>query len=649
MAFWSGASALSSNANFTWDDTNRQLGIGLSPTDGEKLLVYGDALGGIAGNTSLLSYQRALTSNSVGLKTQLYRTSAGATWSTAAIVLQRQTDATPQAFLSMFGDNIGVGDYTPAQRLTVGVSEVANIPNAMLGVYNATGSYGIFRTTTTDIETLIGSDAGGGIVGTMTAHTFAVRTSNTDRLSITSAGAANFTGTLTVGSSNVLTEASGNVITGQKQFQSNLGGFSGSLNTPSLQAYATGGNSAFMSFHRSAAYAVNMGLDSDNVLRIGGWSAAANRWQLDMSGNETLAGNVTAAGAVYASNWFRSYGTSGWYNETHQGGIYMEDSTYVRVYNNKLFYSSNEVRVGSNIRTTTDVTAANNFYFGNAAGVSSTGVCRSGITGADPWLGFGVYGIGFCVSLGKYKDNQQNLSIGLDELRQLRAKEFDWNINNNGHDLGFIAEEVEAVSPLLTEYAEGKLSGVKYNQMSALIVNAVQELDVQVQANDTRLDVVEAGIFSGNLSVAGSAQINGNLKVQGTTQLASLKVTGLTEVADLKVDRIISKGNVPTAVLGVTTTGQGSTYVIEGNDTAGTITFTTGSSTILNPLASGEQVSITFDKPFTTVPRIAITAVNGEALDMPVFAEKTVTGFKLITNQAPLENTTYQYDYIVIQ
>jgi hypothetical protein len=37
-----------------------------------------------------------------------------------------------------------------------------------------------------------------------------------------------------------------------------------------------------------------MGLDSDNILRIGGWSASANRWQLDMSGNGTFAGNVTA-------------------------------------------------------------------------------------------------------------------------------------------------------------------------------------------------------------------------------------------------------------------------------------------------------------------------------------------------------------------
>ena len=77
-------------------------------------------------------------------------------------------------------------------------------------------------------------------------------------------------------------------------FHSNLGATSGALNSPPLQAYSTGNNSAFMSFHRSVLFAVNFGLDSDNVLRIGGWSASANRWQLDMSGNMTAAGTVTA-------------------------------------------------------------------------------------------------------------------------------------------------------------------------------------------------------------------------------------------------------------------------------------------------------------------------------------------------------------------
>ena len=61
-----------------------------------------------------------------------------------------------------------------------------------------------------------------------------------------------------------------------------------------LQAYSNNGSGATMSFHRGGYYAVNFGLDSDNVMRIGGWSASANRWQLDMSGNMTVAGNVTA-------------------------------------------------------------------------------------------------------------------------------------------------------------------------------------------------------------------------------------------------------------------------------------------------------------------------------------------------------------------
>jgi putative lipoic acid-binding regulatory protein len=77
-------------------------------------------------------------------------------------------------------------------------------------------------------------------------------------------------------------------------FQSNLGATSGSLSNPPLQAYATGGNSAFMSFHRAGSFAVNFGLDSDNILRIGGWSASANRWVLDMSGNMTAAGDINS-------------------------------------------------------------------------------------------------------------------------------------------------------------------------------------------------------------------------------------------------------------------------------------------------------------------------------------------------------------------
>ena len=49
--------------------------------------------------------------------------------------------------------------------------------------------------------------------------------------------------------------------------------------------------------------------------------------------------------SICASDWFRSYGSSGWYNQDYNGGIYMTDSTWVRIYNNKGFYSgTGEIR-----------------------------------------------------------------------------------------------------------------------------------------------------------------------------------------------------------------------------------------------------------------------------------------------------------------
>jgi hypothetical protein len=71
-----------------------------------------------------------------------------------------------------------------------------------------------------------------------------------------------------------------------------------------FQSYTPSGSGtgAIMSFHRAGVYAVNFGLDSDNVMRIGGWSAAANRWQLDMSGNQTVAGSSTATSFFESSD-----------------------------------------------------------------------------------------------------------------------------------------------------------------------------------------------------------------------------------------------------------------------------------------------------------------------------------------------------------
>ena len=53
--------------------------------------------------------------------------------------------------------------------------------------------------------------------------------------------------------------------------------------------------------------------------------------------------NMTANQAL-ADDWFRSIGNTGWYSNTHGGGIYMTDSTWVRVYNGKQFLVDNKAK-----------------------------------------------------------------------------------------------------------------------------------------------------------------------------------------------------------------------------------------------------------------------------------------------------------------
>lgn len=98
-------------------------------------------------------------------------------------------------------------------------------------------------------------------------------------------------------------------VSGIKYFISNFGSTSTVGNSVNyrLQAYSSDAGAAGMSFHRGGLYAVNMGLDPDNVLRIGGWSASANRWELDMSGNNTIAGSFNALNGSVVSG---SYGTN---------------------------------------------------------------------------------------------------------------------------------------------------------------------------------------------------------------------------------------------------------------------------------------------------------------------------------------------------
>lgn len=130
--------------------------------------------------------------------------------------------------------------------------------------------------------------------------------------SVTFNGSANVSAALTLANSGVTAgsgyrefsvDAKGRVTAAGKAFASlvevalssaaNVGTAGAS---PFFMMTNTGAGGSFMSFHRAGAYAINLGLRTDNVFALGGWSAGENNYRFtsDAVGNFVATGDVTA-------------------------------------------------------------------------------------------------------------------------------------------------------------------------------------------------------------------------------------------------------------------------------------------------------------------------------------------------------------------
>jgi hypothetical protein len=90
--------------------------------------------------------------------------------------------------------------------------------------------------------------------------------------------------------------------------------------------------------------------------------------------------------------------------------------------------------------------------------------------------------LGLCSSSLRYKDNPQNFTGGLDIVNRLRSISFTWKGDNGGADIGLAAEEVAEIEPLLTfRNDKGEIEGVRYNQLSAVFINAFKDQQAQIE------------------------------------------------------------------------------------------------------------------------------------------------------------------------
>ncbi|MDL2342510.1 MAG: hypothetical protein QFB87_05550 [Patescibacteria group bacterium] len=163
------------------------------------------------------------------------------------------------------------------------------------------------------------------------------------------------------------------------------------------------------------------------------------------------------------------------------------------------------------------------------------------------------------------------------------------------------------------------------------------------------LNVKGASTLQGAVGVGGNLSVRGGLSVAGPLSAASINVGSLT-IANITLSgslnfagHLVPSGAEPTSQ--VSPGAAGGKVAISGNDTAGTITITTGAG----PFVAGEIAQINFRSAYATTPKVQLTPLNNSAANLNYFATHTPTFFTINATNVTAPNTTYIFDYLVTQ
>jgi hypothetical protein len=106
--------------------------------------------------------------------------------------------------------------------------------------------------------------------------------------------------------------------------------------------------------------------------------------------------------------------------------------------------------------------------------------------------GFGV--LSSCSSSLRYKTAIQPFQSGLSLVRSLHPVTFNWK-SDGSRDLGLIAEEVAAVEPrLVTHNQKGEIEGVKYDRLTAVLINASKEQQALIELHQKQIAIQQSMI-----------------------------------------------------------------------------------------------------------------------------------------------------------
>jgi hypothetical protein len=195
-------------------------------------------------------------------------------------------------------------------------------------------------------------------------------------------------------------------------------------------------------------------------------SGASGTWGISVSGSAgsaSYAAYLTGAPAYTngSDGWWRSEGNTGWYNATHVGGVYMEDSTWVRVYASKAFYVANAIAAAGSVTA----------YYSDMRLKTKTGKIESALDKVGQLEGFYYVENDLAKSFG-YNNDKQQVALSAQAVKEVMPEAvslapFDMHTTDDG----------KIVSKSGDEYLT-----VDYARLVPLLVEAINELRAEVKA-----------------------------------------------------------------------------------------------------------------------------------------------------------------------
>jgi hypothetical protein len=178
---------------------------------------------------------------------------------------------------------------------------------------------------------------------------------------------------------------------------------------------------------------------------------------------------------------------------------------------------------------------------------------------------------------------------------------------------------------------------------------SLNDLNVSGTAQVATLQASKDLSVAGNSAVQGSATIGKSLQVVGGASFGGpvtapqITASGLQLNGDLVLTHHITTGGATPGRSNGSALGGGGTSSVSGNDTSGTVTINTGSGP-----PAGCLINVTFASHFGNTPHVLITPVGSAAGGTSYYVNRSTTGFSVCVASPPPANTSFGYDYWVV-